>query len=505
MRLSFLVLFFLISITSSFSQSGYFEDAYRFSQNKPAGSARITAIGGTQWSLGGDVSNISGNPAGLGFFRSSEASITLGVSDWGIETSFLAQGRQYNTSNFSLPNLSFVLSSKKGPFNRGAFKGGAFGVSIQRIANFNTEYGFFSDEPSETSIIDFYIQDAVGKASNQLIGLTNLGYITYQINPVFDKNQIVEGQYLPINGLNFAPLQDENVTQEGTSNQITFSYGGNFNHKLFVGGSLGIRTVNFTSNKVYNEFFDSENAPLKNSSLTENLFINGSGINVTIGLIYKPIDNVNLGFNFQSPTWYGLDEEYSAGMFTNFGTDGYIYNPTDAIKETLFEIQENTDVFINRYRLNTPLKVGGGATFFLGKNGFISADVDWVDYSAANLDSDDINMGPDNFEIQNRYTSTIDFRIGAEYKIDKFRLRGGYARYGDPLSDSTYDRSTQQLSGGAGIRIKNFSIDLAIVSQKFNSLYSSYQVLDNSGNNIGPVTEIKNSITNGYLTLSLGF
>jgi hypothetical protein len=505
MRSSLLVIFCLISITSGYAQSGYFEDAYRFSLNRPAGTARIMAIGGTQWSLGGDVSNITGNAAGLGFFRSSEASITLGITDWGVETTYLGQNKSYNTSNFAVPNLSAVFAKPKGEFERGAFKGGAFGVSIQRIANFNTEFGFFSDESGETSIIDFYLQDAFGKPTDQLTGLTNLGYITYQVNPVFDNNQIVEGQYLPINGLNFAPLQDENVTQEGTSNQITFSYGGNFNHKLFIGGSLGIRTINFTSNKVYGEFFDDENAPLKNSTLTETLFINGSGVNLNIGLIYKPIDNVNLGFNFQSPTWYALNEEYSAGVFTSFGTDGYIYNPTNNIKETLFEIQETTDVFINRFRLNTPLKIGGGATFFLGKNGFISADVDWVDYSAANLNSDGFDLGPDNFEIQNRYTSTIDLRIGAEYKIDKFRLRGGYARYGDPLANSIYDRSTQQLSGGAGIRIKNFSIDLAVVNQKFNSLYSSYQVFDNQANNFGPVTEVRNNIINGVLTLSLNF
>lgn len=140
----FLTIFLTLSaftIGSTFAQSGYFEDAYRFSRVIPAGSARIIGIGGTQYSLGGDVSNIAGNPAGLGFFRTSEASISLGYSDWRVETQYLGQNRTYNTTNFNLPNMSYVVANPKGALHTGAFKGGAFGFSFQRIANFNTEFG----------------------------------------------------------------------------------------------------------------------------------------------------------------------------------------------------------------------------------------------------------------------------------------------------------------------------------------------------------------------------
>src|SRR5690606_41059976 len=116
----------------------------------------------------------------LGFFRSSEASITLGYTDWGVKTNYLEQSKNYNTTNFSLPNASFVMANPKSEFDRGAFKGGSFGISIQRIANFNTEYGYFSNKLGETSIIDFYLQDATGISPEQLSGLTNLAYNTYQ-------------------------------------------------------------------------------------------------------------------------------------------------------------------------------------------------------------------------------------------------------------------------------------------------------------------------------------
>src|SRR5690606_26387699 len=127
----FLTAFFTLSsftILGAFAQSGYYEDAYRFSKINPSGSARIIGIGGTQYSLGGDVSNIAGNPAGLGFFRKSEISLSLGYSDWKVDTEYLGQAKTYNTSNFSVPNASYVMASPKGDLDSKAFKGGSFGI-----------------------------------------------------------------------------------------------------------------------------------------------------------------------------------------------------------------------------------------------------------------------------------------------------------------------------------------------------------------------------------------
>ena len=504
MRVSILI-FSILIISSSIgkAQSGYFEDAFRFSQVNPSGTSRIMGIGGTQWSLGGDVSNIAGNPAGLGFFRNSEVNFTLGYTNWGVETTHLDQNRSYNKTNLAMPNVSLVFAKPKNEFSSGAFKGGAFGIGFQRIANFNSEFGFFSDKPANSSIIDFYLQDSFGVTENQIegYGLTGLAYSTYLINPVsVDQN----GNNIP-NPSTYdsfvlgQPFQDENVTQEGSSNQITFSYGGNYDHKLFFGASLGIRTFDFTSRKIFNEEFNNE--PLASSTLRENLYINGAGVNVNVGMIYKPIDYINLGLTFQSPTWYGINEEYDAGI-------NAVYNNYFFAEENITLGQEEalTDVILSAYNLNTPLKLGGGATFFLGKNGFLSADVDWIDYSQANINSNDFNEGPDNDAIKNVYTSTLNYRFGGEYRINNFKIRGGYAYFGDPFFDSAdFDRSSQQISGGVGAKFNNFTIDFALVNRSFNSLYSSYQVLDNSNNNYGPLTEIKNNVLNGFLTVGLSF
>jgi long-subunit fatty acid transport protein len=344
--------------------------------------------------------------------------------------------------------------------------------------------------------------DASGVPESQIEnrGLTGLAYQTYQINPI-----TVDAAGKPITnprsydsfvlGL---PFQDENVRQEGSASQLNFGYGANFNHKLFVGASLGIRSIEFSSVKKYNEEFGNE--PLINSSLLENLFINGTGVNLNLGLIYKPIDYVNLGFVLQTPTWFTLNEEYEASMTATY--DDYYFPQEDV---TLGVENAVSDVFLSNYGLRTPFKVGGGATFFLGKHGFISADVDWVDYSVSRINSRDFNEGPDNEVIQELYTSTVNFRLGGEAKIDRWRIRGGYGYAGDPYLNSTIDQSTQLLSGGLGMKFESFHLDFSLVNQKFNSLYRSYKVLDNNGFNYGPLTEIRNSITSAVITVGFNF
>lgn len=52
-------------------------DAYKFSQSDLNGTARYLGMGGAFGALGGDISVLSNNPAGLGIYRSSEVVTTL--------------------------------------------------------------------------------------------------------------------------------------------------------------------------------------------------------------------------------------------------------------------------------------------------------------------------------------------------------------------------------------------------------------------------------------------
>lgn len=501
LKVFFLILaVYVVDCTSAYAQFGYFEDALRFSQFRSSGSARINGLGGAQMSLGGDISNIHMNPAGLGFFRRSEFSMTPSVSNWQTESIFLGQSQENRVSNFALPNIGVVISNPKGPLQSGAFRGGSFGISFNRSNYFNADFGYFSDEPGDISIQDFFVRRANGFSENEIVnrGLTGLAYQTFLINPVLNSSgQHVNNQYEPIVPITIPPFQDELIITTGRTSQTTFSYGANFYNKLFVGGGVMFTAANFRKERRYTEEF--LEGPLITNTTTEFLETSGGGVSLNFGAIYKPVDQLNLGFSFQSPTWYRFNEQYEAGMVNNF--DNFFFPPEGI---TLGREEARTDVFLSTYNLNTPLRVSGGATFFVGKNGFITADVDFLDYSTNRINSRDFNPADDNLEIRRLYGQVVNYRLGGEFRHDIFRLRGGYGFYGDPFANSGFDRSMQQFSGGAGIRLNKFYIDFSYSSLFFDQLYNSFPFIEN-GVNIGPITEIRNRINTGSLTFGINF
>ncbi len=71
---------------TSFSQSidpgatGFFLQADQIARRHFGGSARMMGIAGAQTALGGDLSSIHVNPAGIGVYRHSDFGMTAGYS-----------------------------------------------------------------------------------------------------------------------------------------------------------------------------------------------------------------------------------------------------------------------------------------------------------------------------------------------------------------------------------------------------------------------------------------
>ena len=83
-----------------------------------------------------------------------------------------------------------------------------------------------------------------------------------------------------------------------------------------IGGSIGVPILRYERTSVYNEA-DATNNTNNNfdfASVEENLVTKGVGINLRLGIIYKPQEFWRLGLALHSPTFYSLTDNYDASV-----------------------------------------------------------------------------------------------------------------------------------------------------------------------------------------------
>lgn len=483
-----------------------------FSKTNIGGSARIQAIGGAQTSLGGDISAASGNPAGLGFFRRSEFSFSPSYNIFNSNSFYKNSSAFEQDTRLNFANVGVVFNNSKDDVVPGAWRGGSFAISINKVNDFNGNF-YYTGVNQENSIIDYFAGAADGLFTDELVpDLIGLSYFSYLINPTSLLGPTGrDDEYFPITFDDQVAEQSEFIESTGGQYQWSFAYGGNFSDKIFIGASLGLSNIRYETQKEYREFIDdvsaeSEFAPGVDLTVNENLRLTGIGINGTVGVIVKPAPFLNIGASFTTPTIINIDEETTPNIFVDYFEDNFdsyeFYIPSGDSIQLLEQYDERGDLFITEYRITTPFRASLGATAFLGKYGFISADVDYIDYSSQKFRSRDFS--PDNERRVNRdlfeiYEAVLNFRVGAEFRYDIFRFRGGFGYNPSPYKDQTIDRSQTRITAGAGIKLPKFFIDLTFANTQFTSTYSPYLVEP------VPVVEFDNSFSSTTLTAGFYF
>lgn len=251
------------------------------------------------------------------------------------------------------------------------------------------------------------------------------------------------------------------------------SYGANFGDRLFFGLGLGIASIRYKGSKVYREEFQGE--PLFNSTLTETLDINGTGINGTFGLIGRPVNRVQIGVSISTPISYNLSDTYEASM--NSQWDNFQYDSNTILNNE----QSSTNPLFADYKLKTPWKYSAGVSYFFAKAGFISFDVENVNYG--NISYKDLDGAEtENEKINDLFKSVVNLRVGGEYRHNAYRFRGGYTLMPDPynIEQNNTNRKTQSASGGFGYRVKSYYVDLAVLYNWGSYSYRPYVI--NSAN-----------------------
>lgn len=112
--LGHIFILFILGICSfsfnSYAQiSPYTTDAVKYTQTDGGGTARFVALGGANVSLGGDISSISGNPAGLGFYNKSSWAISPVLRIGDFSALYQGESTQNMTGNIQIPNMGMVF------------------------------------------------------------------------------------------------------------------------------------------------------------------------------------------------------------------------------------------------------------------------------------------------------------------------------------------------------------------------------------------------------------
>lgn len=475
------------------------EDLVKYSFLPQNGTARNLAIGGAMGSLGGDITATFVNPAGLGNFRTGEFVFTPGFflnNNRGDFRDTRLDGTKKN--NFTIGNIGLVFgaSNRYEPTTSQAMS-----IVVAQTANFNNSYRYrgnnnyssFSEQWSES----VFNRLANGDSIPGILGNPSFGYgaspalFTYLTDtfPAGNGNYTVKSMPEFVLESGKALLQENSIETRGSIYEIALGYAYNKKDKLLIGGSLGIPILNYDYTSTFRESDTSADANnnFDYFNYKYHYKTTGVGMNLKLGIIYKPEEYIRLGLAIHTPTYmFTMKDRINSSLESS--TEGY--NGLASVSSDQFT---NGQPGESKYTMLTPWKVmiSGSYVFREVENvkkqkAFITADIEYVRYRSggfysANEDpaDDEINYFKDlTTVVRNQYKGNFNFRVGGELKFNIIMARLGFAYYMNPYKDAALKANRMLLSGGLGYRHKGFFIDLTYVHSISKDVDFAYRLQD---------------------------
>lgn len=300
----------------------------------------------------------------------------------------------------------------------------------------------------------------------------------------------------------------------GYMSKTSFGVGANYNNNLYLGAGLNFfnSSIDQSDTAIFNslangnsEYFSKQNTPF---------YERGNGFSASLGVIGKLSPNFRLGASVETPTFWNIDRSY------NFYNDP-IYGDDYAVEDR---------------KLTSPMKATVSAAFIASKSFALNVDYTlgltkprYKVYGDAETELNDF--------FKDNYKNLSELKIGAEYRMKQFRLRGGYAYSSSPFDALSTDRYTNDggiaaaysdnklilndrnaLSVGLGYDFRSFYIDASY--QNITSKYSNpflYGVVNNSyeagyyspnrliSSDAYAVSDVKNVRNNFFITFGWKF
>ena len=537
---------FVIGAVSA--QSVY--DGVKIADKDLNGTARFVGMGGAMGALGGDITTMGTNPAGIGIYRSNDVMTSFSYSAYGMESKYEGQKSTIDKNRWSFDNIGVVFATKIG--NQTPLRYVNFGFNYKRSKSFYKNMSMSGmmgvvENPSnpgspyyvsQTNSMALQATDAeryVWDNSRQHLDFDNanrifsdpdagwLGALGYR-GGLTERDRIDNEPDLYVPFLPVEPSSVFNSREKGGIDQYDFNVSFNINDRVYLGLTIGTYDVDYDKYSGYDESYKRG----EGYSLESYNNISGSGFDVKMGLILRPFEYspFRIGFAVHTPTFYKLTYSTSAIV-----TNDYRDANTDELKRIIVDTYDYVGDMKRDYRLVTPWKYNVSLGYTVGTSLALGAEYEYEDYSTMKFKYSSNDGGGDlefeNAEVKNCLKGEHTFRIGAEYKvIPEFAFRLGYnyssAVFRDEAvkyipsnslitdTDFSNKRSQSNYTLGIGYRGKMFYADLAYqlstYKENFYPFYNEFELTQGEWTMVTPpATKVTNTRSQVLLTVGMRF
>ena len=362
-KMIFAVSVVLLALVQTHAQTVY--DAVDFSTKDLDGTARFVGMGGAMGALGGDISTMGTNPAGIGIYRSNDVSLSFGYSALSTEAKYLGNTYDASKNRWNLDNIGLVFSTKIG--NQTTLRYVNFGFNYHKAKNFNRNMWMAGDLQGHSQLFQIAgMTDGLKPEdwnngaifnNNDIGWLSALGWEGYLVSPSITDVE-TKYPYRNENGQQYYIDRDNNLTldpvgadgkpnsmayenydfyttvagempylreyrshESGGLDQYDFNVAFNLSDRVYLGLTIGAYDLDYNKYTLYNE--DSQGRDGAGYKLESYNNVSGGGVDFKFGAIIRPFQYspLRIGLAIHTPIFYKLTHTTSAVLTSDFAED----------------------------------------------------------------------------------------------------------------------------------------------------------------------------------------
>ncbi len=458
---------FIALLVCAITSAQNINEVLRYSGENLQGTARFQGMAGAFGALGGDLSALNINPAGSAVFNNGLFTFSGTSYNTDNTASYFNGIRNTTANNLDLNQIGGALVFKNTNQNSDWNKF-VVAFNYDMVQSFDDRISISGN--SDQGIDGYFWNFAQGVPYGSLLlqegEFIEDAYLDIGANQGFSDQQAFLGYYGGVidpattddNNTDYNKAADYTTVDQdlfrntsGHNSKFTVNVASQYQEKLNLGASLNFHTVVYNRLDEFTESGYAPGSPVQRTTFDNLLHTEGSGFSFSLGAIAKLNDLVRLGASYQSPTWYRLSDDLSQRMSSDNADENIHFINFDQVN--VFET----------YTLKTPAKLTGSVALIFGKNGLLSLDYGYQDMSRAELrPTTDPSFAQVNTEVANQLGAINSLRLGGEYRIKQFSLRGGYRFEGSPYADGNTVGNLNGISAGLGYNFGGSRLDFGI-------------------------------------------